>query len=713
MNDHRRRILRAGESVDLRSTLVAALDPNFQALFANMTAGMALHELVRGVGGRVVDYRILAVNPAFSTHVGRSADEVVGRLGSTAWGAVAAPFLETCAEVVASGRPAEFEHFLAAESRWLHVRAYATGGDRFAAIFEDVSARKQAEEQTRIMAKVFSNSNEAIVITDAENNIITVNSAFTRLTGYPVEEVAGKNPRVLSAGRTPQAVYEQMWQDLLGKGSWQGELWDRRRTGEVFPKWLSISTVRDDTGAIVNYIGSFVDISERKASEARVRHLAHHDALTNLPNRFSLHERLEQALGFAQRNGKMLALMLIDLDNFKVVNDTLGHQTGDKLLVEVAGRLTRAVGEGGIVARLGGDEFVIVLPDTDAPAAVALVAERILGTVARPCNIDGHKLRTTPSIGICLYPDDGDEVADLMKKADVAMYHAKAQGRANYQFFTAELQQATLRRIAIENELRAAVERRQFELHYQPQLDLRSGRISGVEALVRWNHPERGLIGPAEFIPTAEETGLIIPLGNWVLREACCQLAAWQARGITGLRMSVNLSTHQFVDPLLPQRIGEIVAESGIAPGDLDLEVTESMSMQSPEDTVAVMEALTARGMTLSIDDFGTGYSSLAYLKLFPIHTLKIDRSFVMNITTDLDDAQICDVTVLLAHKLGLETVAEGVETEAQLQYLQSIGCEKVQGYLVSRPLPAAKAEEFIRAHQPVMSWGTTELWPA
>ncbi len=686
-------------------------DNRFQTLFANMTAGMALHELVRDEHGKAIDYRILAVNPAFVDHSGLPATTVAGKLATLAYGTTKAPFLDLYTQVVDTGEPAEFEPYFPSLGRHLHIRAYPTQAGCFATIFEDVSSRKKSEENTRIMATVFSNSNEAILIADAANRIIAVNAAFTRLTGYTAADVAGQNPRVLSAGNTPAETYDEMWQALQTNGSWQGELWDRRKSGEVFPKWLSISVVRDSDGTVVNYIGSFVDISERKASEERVRHLAHHDALTDLPNRFSLHERLDQAMSFARRSQKTLALMLIDLDNFKVINDTLGHQTGDKLLIQVAQRLTQSVRSSDIVARLGGDEFVVVLPDIETPADAVHVAEKILKAVSEPYPIDSHQLRTSPSIGICLFPEDASESDDLMKKADVAMYHAKAQGRGNYQFFTAELQLVTLRRIAIENELRTAIERRQFELHYQPQLDLRTGRLSGVEALVRWRHPERGLIAPAEFIPTAEETGLIVPLGDWVLSEACRQLAEWQGRGLETLRMSVNLSAHQFLDPQLPYRIKEILAASGLSPEDLDLEVTESMSMGTAGDTVAVMEALTAHGMTLSIDDFGTGYSSLAYLKLFPIRTLKIDRSFVSDIESDPNDAQICDVTVLLAHKLDLETIAEGVETDAQLKYLLSIGCEKIQGYLISRPLPAESAEDFIRAHRPMTGLGTTELW--
>jgi diguanylate cyclase (GGDEF)-like protein/PAS domain S-box-containing protein len=694
-----------------QSSDLARGEARFQTLFANMTAGMALHELVRDAAGAAVNYRLLEVNPAFVSHTGLPAEAVVGKLATEVYGTDAAPLLGTFVRVVETLQPAEFEFHFEPLDRHFHVRAYATQADHFATIFEDITARKKTEETTRIMATVFSNSNEAILITDTKNRIIAVNAAFERLTGYEADEVIGQDPKVLSTGNTPPETYRAMWQALKERGGWQGELLDRRKNGETFPKWLSISVVRDANGAVANFIGSFIDISERKASEERVRHLAHHDALTGLPNRFSLQERLAQALGFAARNRAMLALMMIDLDNFKTINDTLGHQTGDRLLIEVARRLTGAVRASDIVARLGGDEFVVVLPDIEMPTDAAHVAEKILETVERPYAVDGQELRTSPSIGICLYPADAASSDDLMKNADVAMYHAKAQGRANYQFFTTELQQATLERIAIENELRASLDAGEFELHYQPQLDLRTGRISGVEALLRWRHPERGLVLPGDFIPIAEETGLIVPLGDWVLREACRQLAAWQAAGIVDIRLSVNLSAKQFLDPQLALRIAEILAENAVAAAMLDLEVTESMSMRSPTDTVALMDALTQQGMSLSIDDFGTGYSSMAYLKLFPIRTLKIDRSFVSDIETDPNDAQICDVTVLLAHKLGLETVAEGVETQEQLKFLLSIGCERIQGFLISRPLPAAEVAPFIRAHQPLDWLGTTELW--
>lgn len=577
-------------------------------------------------------------------------------------------------------------------------------------IARNITQRKKNEEQLRIAAAI-SSTHEAIVITDAHENIIRVNQVFESITGFTEAEALGKNPRILKSGHHDDAFYREMWQQLLTTDSWTGEIWDRRKTGEIYPKWLSISVVRDAAGNITHYVSSFTDISDRKASDARVQHLAYHDPLTGLANRFSLHENLTQSLVLARRNKTQLALLLLDLDNFKIINDTLGHPTGDQLLVQVAQRLISSVRQSDFVARLGGDEFIIMLPDIESSSDVMHVADKILASISKLYLIDGQELRTSTSIGICLYPDDALNDQDLIKKADLAMYHAKSSGRGNYQFFNEGMQQTALNRISVERDLRVALENRQFTLHYQPQLDLHTGRLMGVEALVRWQHPQRGMVSPLDFIPIAEETGLIIPLGDWILQESCRQLAQWRKGGINHIRMSVNLAASQFSDRNLPERILEIMAQNDLPPGSIDLEVTESMTMQSPADAVKMMKILTGHGQSLSIDDFGTGYSSLSYLKMFPISTLKIDRSFVKDIETDPDDASICDITVLLAHKLGMKVVAEGVETEAQLKYLLSIGCEKIQGYLISKPLPAEQAEQFIRNHIPVTRLGTIDLW--
>jgi len=600
---------------------------------------------------------------------------------------------------------------------WISENAHAVFGPEGEVMFyegtvRDITSRKATEDRLRMLAMVFSNSNEAIIVTDANNRIIATNPAFTELTGYSEAEVLGRNPRLLSAGSTEPDVFRSMWSSLHQQGAWQGELWDRRKSGEAYPKWLSISVVRDNAGRISHHIGSFIDISELKATQEQIRHLAHHDTLTNLPNRFSLHEKLDQALSFCRRNNRQLALMLIDLDRFKTINDTLGHHAGDELLVQVADRLRATVRDSDIVARLGGDEFVVALPGINSPSDAAHLADKIARRISEPYQIIGQEQRTSPSIGICLYPNDAGEIGDLLKNADVAMYHAKALGRGNYQFFTEDMHIAMTQRMTIEADLRLALERQEFTLHYQPQLDLRRGAIIGVEALIRWLHPTHGMVPPNEFIPVAEETGMIGAIGDWVLAEACRQLRAWQDDGIQHLRMSINLSASQFMDKTLPVRIHELLEHYGLEAGLIDLEVTESMSMASPDESISVMRTLSGSGLTLSIDDFGTGYSSLAYLKLLPIRTLKIDRSFVKDIESDPNDADICDVTVLLAHKLGLEVVAEGVENEAQLKFLLSIGCEKVQGYLISRPLPAAQAEAFIRNNPPMADLGTIDLWP-
>lgn len=563
-------------------------------------------------------------------------------------------------------------------------------------IGRDMTERKRAEENLHLMSRVFSNSGEAILIADANNRILAVNREFTRLTGYSEEEAIGKDPRFLSSGNTPREVYQEMWATLARNDYWQGELWDRRKSGEPYPKRLSISVVKDSAGQIVNYIGSFEDITDRKAAEDKIRHLAHHDPLTGLPNRFSLYERIEQGMAFARRFEKSLAVMLIDLDRFKQINDTLGHNAGDQLLVQVAKRLQRSVRDSDIVARLGGDEFVVVLSGITTQADAAEIAGKIVEHVAAPYSIAGNELRTSPSIGICLYPEDAAETSELIKNADIAMYHAKATGRCNYQFYTEQMRTDVAQRVTAEHELAIALEQGQFVLHYQPQVALDSGKVIGVEALVRWQHPSRGLIYPGDFIALAEETRLIIPLGQWVLEQACQQLSQWHAAGLGDLHMSVNLSALQFQDNNLPALIRQVVAQSGLSASHLQLEITESMAMRDPEENIVMMKALTDIGVKLVLDDFGTGYSSLAYLKLFPISTVKIDRSFVKDVDTDENDAAICEITMLLARKLGMQVVAEGVETDAQLGFMAGIGCQRIQGYLFSKPITAESIAGFI-----------------
>ena len=564
---------------------------------------------------------------------------------------------------------------------------------------EDITERKEADEKLHLLARVFEHSGEAIIITGPDSRILAVNSTFTRLTGYSAEDALGHTPKMLQSGKESREFYVAMW-DSLSKGNyWQGELWNKRKDGSLYPKWLSISAVRNDLGEVLNYIGSFTDISERMQAANRIEHLAHHDPLTNLPNRFSLVGKVSQALELAKRSMSQLSLLVIDLDQFKKINDSLGHHVGDVLLYHVAERLLESVRSIDIVARTGGDEFVVVLQQIHSEIAAAQIAGKIQQNVAQAIQLEGHTLHITPSIGISVFPYDGETVDELMKNADLAMYHAKAKGRNNYQFYKNEMNVDVHERLTLESDLLLAIEREEFVLHYQPQIDIGTGRLIGVEALVRWQHPVRGLILPDTFIPIAEETGLILQIGELVLKIACRQQAAWTREGLPPFRMAVNLSARQFRQENLPRMLEELIASTGIDPHLLELEITESVAMDNPETTIFHLRKFREMGIELAIDDFGTGYSSLSYLKLFPVNRLKIDRSFIMGLETESDDTEIAAATIALAHTLGKEVVAEGVETEGQLSFLRDQRCDIVQGYLFSHPLPFTEIAGYLHCN--------------
>ncbi len=562
-------------------------------------------------------------------------------------------------------------------------------------------AREDAEtvaEELRLYANAFDSSGEAMLISDRFNRIVKANATFTAQTGYSLDEVLDKDPKMLGSGKTPRVVYEEMWRCLQDNGFWGGELWDRKKTGEVYPKWASISAIRNAEQALMFYIASFSDISERKANEARIDYLAHHDPLTGLINRYNLENRLDQALLSAHRDDLRAAVIFIDMDRFKTINDTLGHHVGDLLLIEVARRLRDSVRDSDIVARLGGDEFVVVLTGMRYNMDAAPLAEKILRALGQPYSIESNELHSSPSIGIAVFPNDGEDVPTLMKNADTAMYHAKERGRNNLQYFTAAMNAAASERLGLENDLRLALREDQLHLHYQPQVCARDGRISGVEALARWRHPRLGDIPPLKFIPVAEDSGLIETLGSWVMEEACQQLSVWHAEGIEGICMAVNLSAQQLRSPDLVQSVALLLKRHGLKGSDLELEITESVAMENPERAISQLQALRELGISLAIDDFGTGYSSLSYLKRLPIQVLKLDRTFVRDIETDPSDAEISAATLALAHNLGLAVIAEGVETEGQRDFLVQHQCDYLQGYLFSKPLPAEDALKFIRA---------------
>ncbi|MCM8622959.1 MAG: EAL domain-containing protein [Candidatus Accumulibacter sp.] len=559
-----------------------------------------------------------------------------------------------------------------------------------------IGEERRAEAAQRLAATVFSASAEGICITDAEERILSVNPALLALSGYTEHELIGQSWKIFSSGRHDADFYQAMWECILEVGVWRGEVWSLRKNGEIFPVWLTITAVRNVGGEVTHYTGTFLDISERKQWEQDIHFLAHHDALTKLPNRTLLDDRIRQAIAKSKRNHDHMAVLFLDLDHFKLINDTLGHDIGDRLLEQLAQRLTEVLRQTETVARLGGDEFVIVIPELAAIRRVAVVARKVLEVVAAPYLLEGRSLHVTPSIGISVYPEDGDDAATLLRNADTAMYHAKERGRNNFQFFTQAMNQSVQERVTIENDLRLAIERGEFLLHYQPQVDCRSGKVIGMEALIRWQHPQRGLIAPDRFIAIAEETGLIVPIGEWVLGEACRQARRWQLGGHPGLRISVNLSARQFQQRDLSARISAMIHASGIDPASLELELTESMLMIDPEQATAVLHQLAAAGVKMAIDDFGTGYSSLAYLKRFPVTRLKIDRSFVRDLANDSNDAAIVDAVVAMATSLKMEVIAEGVETIAQLDYLEAHGCHAIQGYYYS---PPAAAESFVRFH--------------
>jgi len=555
---------------------------------------------------------------------------------------------------------------------------------------------------SRLTAKVFESAAEAVVITDAKGTILNVNDAFVRVTGYSREEAIGQTPRLLKSGRHEQSFYATMWSNLLENGQWQGEIWNRRRDGEIYPEWLSITAVREDGSDLGNpshYVAMFSDITAAKHNEERLYRLANYDSLTDLPNRGLFRENLAKALAWAARNRRKVAVLFLDLDRFKLINDTLGHNAGDALLLDVAHRLKGCVREADTVARMGGDEFTIVLTDLPDADSAATAARKILEVMAVPFTIEGRELFITTSIGISLYPRDGEHLEDLLKAADMAMYHAKEQGRDTYQFHRPDSREEIGQAFALENGLRRALEREEFRVFYQPQVDIETGAIVGMEALLRWLHPERGLLPPDEFIPIAEETGMINAIGRWVLEQACRQNKQWQASGAGQFRIAVNLSGRQLKQEDLPEQIADALRRSGLAPRWLQVELTETSVMQNPVTAGRLLEEIRNLGVSVAIDDFGSGYTSLSYLKRLPIDGVKIDKSFIAGVVDDMDDQAISKAIIALAESLRLKVVAEGVETHGQLAFLRENHCCDAQGYLFSRPLPANKLADILKAH--------------
>ncbi|MEI7996077.1 MAG: EAL domain-containing protein, partial [Methylococcaceae bacterium] len=572
---------------------------------------------------------------------------------------------------------------------------------RMLGTFQDITERKQAEEALRIAATAFE-SQEGVLVTDANQAILRVNQAFTNITGYTAEEVTGKTPRILCSGRHDTHFYATMWDCINNTGSWQGEVWNQRKDGEIYPAFLAITEVTGQNGMITNYVATFTDTSLSKAAAEKIEYLAFYDPLTGLPNRRLLQDRLQAAMASSHRSGRQGGLLFMDADNFKILNDTLGHDKGDLLLQLIARRLEPCVRECDTVARLGGDEFVLMLEDLseqtlDAAAQIEVIGNKILATLNQPYLLGMNEYRNTASIGATLFNGHEQSADELLKQADIAMYQAKASGRNTLRFFDPQMQATISARVELEADLRLALKENQFMLYYQPQVR-HNRQIMGAEVLVRWQHPQRALVFPGDFIPLAEETNLILPIGQWVLETACAQIKMWEGSEHTRhLDLAVNVSACQFYQADFVEQVTQVINCTMISPDKLKLELTESLVLNDIDDTILKMKALRQIGVRFSMDDFGTGYSSLASLKKLPISQLKIDKSFVRDILNDPDDMIIVRTIIAMAKNMGLSVIAEGVETEAQRVFLEQHDCPVFQGYLFSKPVPIDQFELLLK----------------
>ncbi|MDD4880085.1 MAG: EAL domain-containing protein [Gallionellaceae bacterium] len=650
--------------------------------------------------------RILGCNSLFARDAGASAAaEVVGKLDEQlAWRDQAACYRADDLSVMASGQAklAYEEPQTAPDGREVYLRTskvplrsvdQAVVG--VLGVYEDITEARRLQEEMQLASMVYKSSSEAMLVTDADGNIININPAFTEMTGYTLDEVEGRNTRMFNSGHHDRAFFEAMWQALNTVGSWQGEVWDRRKNGEIYPKWLTINTYFNKEGAPHRRVALFSDITAQKKAEKLIWQQANFDALTGLPNRRMFHDRLDQEVKKALRGERRLALLFIDLDRFKEVNDTLGHDKGDLLLAEVAQRLKACVRDSDTVARLGGDEFTVILGALDDSRGIDRIAQAILKDMTAPFSLDGEMAYVSASMGITLYPDDATVIETLIKNADQAMYEAKSQGRNRFSYFTPAMDEAAKARMHLNQDLRMALSEQQFWIAYQPIVELATGQIHKAEALIRWQHPVRGLISPGEFIPVAEETGAIIDIGNWVFLEAVRQVTRWRASHDPEFQVSVNKSPVQFLnDGAITKGWLELMQDMDIPPHSIVIEITEGLLLHGAPIVADKLIRFRNRTMKIAIDDFGTGYSSLAYLKKFDIDYLKIDQAFVRNLVLRDEDLAICEAIIVMAHKLGIKVIAEGVETREQRDLLLASGCDYGQGYFFSRPIAAPEFEQ-------------------
>ena len=590
---------------------------------------------------------------------------------------------------------------------WVNHPVFNTRGDlvEIISIGHDITERKSKERKLLLTASVFDYSIEGILITDPNGHILRVNKAFTDITGLSANQVTGKTPAIFSSGRHDSDFFEKLWESLTSKGSWQGEIWNRRQSGELFPAWLSLSGVKNKKQVTTHYIGLLTDITDKKISEQRIRQLAFFDELTQLPNRVLFMDRLSQSLAKASREKLYVPLLYVNLNRFKSINDSLGHDQGDTLLKLVAERLKQLVRDSDTIAHMGGDEFTIIVePVTDKNEVLRIgsrIAKSIVESMARPYDLNGYEAFISASIGIVAFPEDGKHPTELLKNADTAVTHAKQRGSNNYLFYESNMNATAMKRMQMATDMHRALEKGEFELYYQPTVDIRSGKINGAEALIRWQHSSRGTIFPLEFISLAEETGLIVPLSEWIFAEAIRQTKEWQDAGISPFRIAVNMSVHNLRSKELLKFISRMLEEIGLPANSVALELTESIFMDNVKDIKSVLTQLDDIGIRLLIDDFGTGYSSLSRLKELPARMLKIDRSFMRDIPENTDNKSLVTAMIAMAHSLNMQVIAEGVENKQQLNFLVEQDCDEVQGFLISRPVPAAQFKKLIsEAHQ-------------
>jgi diguanylate cyclase (GGDEF)-like protein/PAS domain S-box-containing protein len=652
--------------------------------------------------------RFIMLNKAGESQFGVTLDELRGTDGSQFFPAEQMThFLATDAKVFATGRVVDIEEIVwnveqkqNRQIRTLKKPLYdETGAPLYLICMTiDITEHKQLLDSLRLSSLVLENSSEGMLVTDENNLIIAVNPAFSSITGYSFDEVQGKNPKILSSGRQDKAFYQAMWQELNTTGHWQGEIWDKRKNGEIYAKFLTINTIRNEAGSVYRYVALFTDITEKKQSDELIWRQANFDMLTELPNRQMFSDRLKQEIMKSERAHLPLALLLIDLDEFKEVNDTLGHAMGDILLQEAALRIADCVRATDTVARLGGDEFTVVLSQLADNTRAEDIAQKILAKLAEPYHLGSKVTYISASIGITLYPNDATDIESLIKNADQAMYLSKSQGRNRFSYFTPALQEMAQKRLGLTNDLRGALAANQFQVYYQPIVELATGNIHKAEALIRWHHPERGMVSPAEFIPLAEETGLIVEIGFWVFKEAVHQVSHWKKLFNEAFQISVNRSPVQFQNHLglnyLP--IITYLDELQLSGRSIVFEITEGLLLDAHSGVTDTLIKFRDEGIQVALDDFGTGYSALSYLKKFDIDYLKIDKSFVDHMATDASDLALCEAIIVMAHKLGLKVIAEGVETEAQRRLLADSGCDYAQGYLFSKPVPPEEFEKLL-----------------